>query len=155
MASYLITGCSRGLGLALAAHLLSFPASEVGTIIATSRTQSAAQKELAVKSGGRVQFVQLETTNESNIKHAVTEAEKILDGKGLDVLINNAAISLYTPDGIASMYFLPTIYSQLKTNDQRNDLDKHFDTNVLSVHHVTRAFVPLLQKGGLKKVVNV
>ncbi|KAE9365578.1 dehydrogenase [Stipitochalara longipes BDJ] len=139
MASYLITGCSRGLGLALAAHLNTYPSSEVGTILATSRTESAALKSLAENSKGRVVFIQLDTTNEASIKNAVTETEKILGEKGLDVLINNAGIMGFAPQGIASM----------------NDLDEHFTTNVLSVHHVSRAFIPLLQKGSLKKIVNV
>jgi len=103
MASYLITGCSRGLGLALTSHLLSFPTSEVGTIIATARTESATLKGLVQKSGERVKFVQLETTNETSIKNAVAEAEKILGEKGLDVLVNNAGILRFAPDGIASM----------------------------------------------------
>lgn len=103
MASYLITGCSRGLGLALAFHLLTFPPSEVGTIIATSRAESSKLMDLTGKSEGRVRFVQLDTTNEASIKNAVAEAENILGRKGLDVLINNAGILRNAPDGIASM----------------------------------------------------
>lgn len=115
MASYLITGCSRGLGLALTSHLLSFPPSEVRAIIATSRTESSPPKDLTEKSGGRVKFIQLETTNETSIKNAVTESEKILGEKGLDVLINNAGIQRFAPDGIASMYsyfqrYIPSAY---------------------------------------------
>lgn len=51
----------------------------------------------------------------------------------------------------------PLIFSLVvdMTNKSRNDLDDHFNTNVLGVHHVTRAFIPLLQKGDLKKIVNV
>ncbi|PMD19907.1 putative short chain oxidoreductase [Hyaloscypha hepaticicola] len=127
MASYLITGCSRGLGLAITSHLLSFPTSEVGTIIATSRSESPALKDIVLKSGGRVKYIQLDATNEASIKTAATQAEQTMGGKGLD----------------------------LKTDDPRNDLEDHFNTNVLSVHHVTPAFIPLLQKGGLKKVANI
>jgi len=105
MASYLITGCSRGLGLALTTHLLTFPSSEIGTIIATSRTQSPALKSLVSNSDGRVVYIQLDTTDEYSIKSAVIEAEKVLGEKGLDVLINNAGILRFAPDGIASMYF--------------------------------------------------
>lgn len=103
MASYLITGCSRGLGLAITSHLLSFPTSEVGTIIATSRAESSALKDIVLKSGGRVKYIQLDATNEASIKKAATQAEQILGEKGLDVLINNAGMLNYTPEGIASM----------------------------------------------------
>jgi NAD(P)-dependent dehydrogenase (short-subunit alcohol dehydrogenase family) len=103
MASYLITGCSRGLGLALTSHLLTFPPSDVGAIIATARNESPSLKELVQKSEGRVKYIQLDTTNDSSIKNAVAEVQRILEGKGLDVLINNAGISRYVPNGIVSM----------------------------------------------------
>ena len=51
-----------------------------------------------------MKFIQLKTTNETSIKNAVTESEKILGKKGLDVLINNAGIQRFAPDGIASMH---------------------------------------------------
>jgi NAD(P)-dependent dehydrogenase (short-subunit alcohol dehydrogenase family) len=103
MASYLITGCSRGLGLAITSHLLSFPTSEVGTVIATSRSESPALEDLVLKSGGRAKYIQLDATNEAMIKESATEAEQILGEKGLDVLINNAGMLNFTPGGIASM----------------------------------------------------
>jgi NAD(P)-dependent dehydrogenase (short-subunit alcohol dehydrogenase family) len=105
MASYLITGCSRGLGLALTSHLLTFPSTEVGTVIATSRTEAPALNDIVLKSGGRVKYIQLDATNESSIQGAVVEAENILGEKGLDVLINNAGILRFALDGITSMYF--------------------------------------------------
>ena len=62
-----------------------------------------------------MKFIQLETTNETSIKNAVTESETILGEKGLDVLINNAGIQRFAPDGIASMYsyfqrYIPSAY---------------------------------------------
>lgn len=104
MASYLITGCSRGLGLALAERLLSFPVSEVRTVIATSRTESTALNDLATKSKERIILIQLDTTSESSIKDAVTKAVKALGEKGLDVLINNAGTCTYIQGGISAMY---------------------------------------------------
>jgi NAD(P)-dependent dehydrogenase (short-subunit alcohol dehydrogenase family) len=103
MASYLITGCSRGLGLAITSHLLSFPTSEVGTIIATSRSESSALKDIMLKSRGRVKYIQLDAVNEASIKKAATQVEQTLGVRGLDVLINNAGMLKFTPEGIASM----------------------------------------------------
>lgn len=37
----------------------------------------------------------------------------------------------------------------------RENLDESFTVNVLGVHWVTRAFLPLLQKGTVKKVANM
>lgn len=37
----------------------------------------------------------------------------------------------------------------------RDNLGESFNINVLGVHWVTRAFLPLLQKGTVKKVANM
>jgi NAD(P)-dependent dehydrogenase (short-subunit alcohol dehydrogenase family) len=103
MASYLITGCSRGLGFAIISHLLSYSTSEVGTIIATSRSESPALKDIVFKSGGRVKYIHLDATNEASIKKAATQAEQTLGEKRLDARINNAGMLKFTPEGIASM----------------------------------------------------
>ena len=103
MASYLITGASRGLGLELARQLASFPASEVSKVFATTRGDAAGLEELAKKSSGRVVVVRLDVTNEASIKKAAVEIEANLDSKGLDVLINNAGILQYSPKGISTM----------------------------------------------------
>lgn len=104
MASYLITGCGRGLGLTLVKQLASRPSSEVGTIFATSRSTSTALTELIEKNPGRIVNVPLEAKSEDSIKNAVKVVGEKLGEKGLDVLINNAAISNFTPQGIATMY---------------------------------------------------
>lgn len=156
MASYLITGCGRGLGLTLVKQLASRPSSEVGTIFATARSDSAALMELAGKNSGRIVIVQLEAKSEDSIKDAVNVVGEKLGDKGLDVLINNAAISNFTPQGIATMYesHLNEAWP-LSNRLLREDLDEHLIVNVVGVHLVTRAFLPLLQKGNLKKVVNM
>lgn len=103
MASFLITGASRGFGLALARELASRPSSEVCTVIATARGNSSDLDELEKCSSGRVVVVKLDVTEEASIKRAAAEVESKLDGKGLDVLINNAGICQYTADGVKSM----------------------------------------------------
>lgn len=103
MASYLITGASRGFGLALAQQLAALPASHVSKIFATARGDAPALKELVQKSPNRVVFVELDVTSEKSIEKAADEVEKNLDGKGLDVLINNAAVCQWDPEGVQSM----------------------------------------------------
>lgn len=139
MASFLITGASRGFGLALARELVSRPASEVSKIIATARKPSAELENVAEGSSGRVSVVTFDVTNEASIKKAVPEIETVLGSKGLDVLINNAGVALYSMDGTKSM----------------ENLEESMLVNVLGVHWVTRNLLPLLQKGQLKKVVNM
>ncbi|CAG8928618.1 unnamed protein product [Penicillium salamii] len=139
MASYFITGTSRGVGLKLTEILATKPASEVSVVFAAARTETQALKDLASKSDGRIEIVSIDITSEQSVKQAASKVEQSLGDKGLDVLINNAGIMNYTPDGIETM----------------TDLESSFTTNVTSAHLVTSALLPLLKKGNLKKVANV
>ena len=103
MAAFLITGSSRGFGLALVRELLSLPATDVGKVIASARGESPDLDELAKSSPGRVVIVKLDVTNQESINQAAAEVEAKLEGKGLDVLINNAGICQYASDGVKSM----------------------------------------------------
>ena len=51
--------------------------------------------------------------------------------------------------------FLQELSENPATNAPRENLAESFTINVLGVHWVTRAFLPLLQKGTQKKVVNM
>ncbi|PYI33555.1 short chain oxidoreductase [Aspergillus indologenus CBS 114.80] len=139
MASYLITGSSRGIGLALVRLLASKPSTEVAVVFAAARTQTDALAQLVAQSFGRVYQVEMDVTDDRSIASAAATVEKVLAGRGLDVLVNNAGVMPFTPDGIETM----------------SDLDSTFRTNVTSAHMVTSAFLPLLKQGTLKKVVNV
>ncbi|KAI1120259.1 short chain dehydrogenase reductase [Nemania abortiva] len=139
MASFVITGCSRGLGLALTRELASRPASEVSKVFATARGDSPALSELAKTSSGRVELVKLDVTDQTSIKNAAVAVEAKLGGKGLDVLINNAGVCQYAGAGVKFM----------------DNLQDSFTINVMGVHWTTQAFLPLLQKGNLKKVANM
>ncbi|KAJ5513759.1 Short-chain dehydrogenase/reductase SDR [Penicillium fimorum] len=140
MASYLVTGSSRGLGLALIARLATLPKTEVGTIIATARKDNSAQlKEIASASSGRVQMVKLDVTDETSVKEAVVAVERQLQGKGLDYLVNNAGVSDWSPTGLEGM----------------DNLNETFNVNVTAAHLVSRAFLPLMRKGEKKTVINI
>ena len=105
MASFLITGSSRGLGLALVSRLAALPESEVGTIFATARQDNSAQLNEVIKaSNGRVQFVQLDVTNQTSIEAAARVVEGKLNGRGLDYLVNNAGVADWTEGNLDNMY---------------------------------------------------
>lgn len=103
MASFLVTGASRGFGLALVRRLASLPASDVSTVIAAARGDSPELEKLAKESAGRVATVKLDVTSEASIKQAAAEVDSKLAGKGLDVLINNAGVCQFAFDGVKSM----------------------------------------------------
>ena len=103
MASVLITGASRGFGLALVREFASRPTSNIGKIFATARGDSTALNELAQKSPERVVLVRLDVTNQDSIREAAAQVETKLAGKGLDILINNAGVCQYARGGVPTM----------------------------------------------------
>jgi NAD(P)-dependent dehydrogenase (short-subunit alcohol dehydrogenase family) len=140
MSSYLVTGAARGLGLEMVRILALKPVSEVSLIIATIRSSpTPALLEIITQSQDRVVTVNLEVSDETSITAAVHEVKDKLAGRGLDVLINNAAIANMTPTPL------------LATTNMQNA----FNVNVDAVHRLTVALLPLLKEGTKKTVLNV
>jgi NAD(P)-dependent dehydrogenase (short-subunit alcohol dehydrogenase family) len=140
MATYLITGSSRGIGYNLVEKIVATkPGSEVSKVFASARSETPAIKKLVAGSNGRIEFVQLDITSLDSIKAAAAQVEKSLDGKGLDVLINNAGV-LNTDNGNVEVM---------------TDLASTFDINVVGPHNVSATFLPLLRKGSKKQIINV
>ncbi|MFJ8622700.1 SDR family oxidoreductase [Kitasatospora sp. NPDC093550] len=85
---WLVTGCSSGLGRALAAA-----AAEAGdTVLATARTP-AALEELRRRHGRRILPLALDVRDAEQCRAAVTAAVELLGG--LDVLVNNAGNGVF------------------------------------------------------------
>jgi NAD(P)-dependent dehydrogenase (short-subunit alcohol dehydrogenase family) len=152
MASYLITGANRGIGLELVTQLAQAPSSQVSIVFAASRQSepsnaSSPLQNLIDTSSGRVVHVPMVITSRASLDKAAAEVEahlaKLGDGsgdtKGLDVLINNAGVMPLSPQGIAMM----------------DNLRYALEVNVEAAHETIAAFLQLLQRGTLKKVVNM
>lgn len=103
MATYLITGASRGLGLEICKLLVAEPVSEVDTVYAAFRTRTTALEELAQGNPGRVHNVHMDVTNHKHVLDASQALRSLLGARGLDVLINCAGIQNFTPEGIQQM----------------------------------------------------
>lgn len=112
MATYLITGASRGLGLELAAQLAASPSSEVSLVFATSRDISARDLiGLVEKFSGRVVPVQLDPSDRESLRAAVALVDDRLQGRGLDVLINNSGVQPITLGKIEMAYvYIPCVH---------------------------------------------
>ena len=143
MSTYLITGTSRGIGLELVKQLNELPTGLVAKIFAVTRSSSEPLQQIIDGSGGRVANILIEDiTQEESVQKGVSEVERALGPSGgLDVLVNNAGKSAVSPDGMRSV-----------PGDQLRDI---FNVNVVSAQVVTMAFLPLLQKGKEKKIVNM
>ncbi len=92
MASYFITGASRGIGLEMVRQLAAMPATEVSTVFAAVRSTPEALSKIVDSSDGRVVPVEVQITDKTSIAAAAKTVERKLNGNGLDVLINNAGI---------------------------------------------------------------
>ncbi|TMW58998.1 hypothetical protein Poli38472_007143 [Pythium oligandrum] len=132
----LITGSSRGIGLALAKQYQS----DGWNVIGAARNPSTAEKVGLSADVEAVQFVQLDTSDEDSI----IRAAKDLEGEAIGVLINNA--------GIADLQ--ETFESMTKES-----MIKQFEVNAVGPFLVTRAFVPHLKaavtKSGSAKLAQI
>ncbi|EAW16418.1 putative short chain dehydrogenase/reductase family oxidoreductase [Aspergillus fischeri NRRL 181] len=136
MRSYLVTGCSRGIGLELTCQLAN--SNDDIVIFASARSFNNPKfQELLRRHPERVVYVPLDVADQGSIKNAVDIITSNLDGKGLDVLINNAGVMSNGPA------------------EEMDDLEEVFRTNVIGVHNFTRAVLPLMRKGKEKKVLNI
>lgn len=97
MPSYLVTGSSRNLGLAIVTHLAYAPTSECSIVFAAARSQTPALQALIQASSGKVVFIKMDTTSEDSVDSSVEYVKGRLGESGLDVLVNNADVGELTP----------------------------------------------------------
>ena len=140
MATFLITGASRGLGLGLTQILASSSAQPVSHIFATSRSREPSPELAAViaRSSGVVKHVQLQVDDSNSIQAAAAEVSELLEGRGLDYVFCNAAVRD------------PTFGTELENMDF---LREALDTNVIGTHEVICSLLPELRRGSAKKII--
>jgi len=124
-----ITGCSTGIGRALARACIA----RGDTVIATARNAESLQyldHERAIR-------MALDVNDDAAIERVLDEVQERV-GR-IDLLINNAGYAAMGP----------------VTELSREALRNQFDTNVFAPVSVTRAALPLLRASGMAQVVNV
>jgi NAD(P)-dependent dehydrogenase (short-subunit alcohol dehydrogenase family) len=132
----LVTGANKGIGYEIAAGLarLGF---RVGVGARdTGRRDDAVQKLQA--EGLDVFGVPLDVTDDASVAAAAAQLE---DQGGLDVLVNNAAITGGVP--------------QEPSKVSTDEVLRVVDTNVVGVIRVTNAMLPLLRRADSPRIVNV
>jgi len=125
----LITGCSSGIGKALAQEF----ARQGHRVLATARSLES----LDDLNGEKIRTARLDVTDPASIERVVKSA---LDLVGpIDIVVNNAGYALIGPA------------AELDLDDLRIQLE----TNVVGVVAVTRAVVPQMVKRGNGRIVNI
>ncbi|KAG9604063.1 NAD(P)-binding protein, partial [Aureobasidium melanogenum] len=142
MATYLITGASRGIGLELTKQLLELPTSKVSKVFAVARNaETAVIKQLVQEHPDRVYPVSASVDDNASIQKAAEIVKTKLSGHGLDVLVNNAGIAGTTSGPIKDM--------------DLDQLTQILNVNVIGTQRVTAAFMSLLEQGTQKKIINM
>lgn len=128
---FLVTGANNGIGFEVVKKLATKQPNDI--ILLGCRDQKRGDDALVqLGSPSNVKTLLVETSSPESIKHAKEEIQKKYGGK-LDVLINNAGISLLGLDS-----------KTLKTL---------LDTNYYGVKNMNETFFPLIRDNG--RVVNV
>lgn len=132
-ATWLVTGASRGLGLALVTQLL-----ERGeNVVATSRDATRVTAALTDVDTARLQAVTVDLADEAQVSRAVADAVDRFGG--LDVVVNNAG------------------YGYLAAVEEVADADARamFDVQVFGVWNVLRAVLPGFRDRRAGHIINV
>jgi NAD(P)-dependent dehydrogenase (short-subunit alcohol dehydrogenase family) len=136
--SVFITGTSRGLGLEFVKQLIAIP-QPPKHVFATCRQPEAAKElqELSAKYPG-LHIHQFDVLNYASYAGIVEWVEGILNGEGLNVLINNAATM--HRDGLSEV--------------TRDSLMSEIENNAVAPLMLCKAFLPLLKKSASTSSVN-
>ncbi|MFL6085468.1 MAG: SDR family NAD(P)-dependent oxidoreductase [Mycobacterium sp.] len=133
----LVTGASRGIGRAIATRLAND-----GALVAVhyGSNEAAAADTLAEiqRMGGQAFPVRAELGVDDDVDTLFTALEDGLDGRPLDILVNNAAIAMYegTIEGATQDLF-----------------QREFAINVRAPFFITQRALPLLSDGG--RIINI
>jgi NAD(P)-dependent dehydrogenase (short-subunit alcohol dehydrogenase family) len=131
-----VTGGSRGIGLAIAAKLAELGSEVVITARKREELERAAQS--IRKSGGKCEGLACDVSSLSDVQQF---AEKLRDRqKRLKIVINNAGVGGFS--------------APLHETDPET-WDKIMNTNLRGVYHMIRAFAPALIANGGGDIVNI
>ena len=138
MHNAIVTGGSRGIGLAVAAALVNDGARVMITGLDRARLDRAvAELGRAARDPARIAGAVTDVRDHAAVDALVADTERRFGG--LDVLVNNAGVGVFAD--VAAM----------------TDADWHrvIDTNLTGVFYCTRAAIPALRRAGGGWIVNI
>jgi NAD(P)-dependent dehydrogenase (short-subunit alcohol dehydrogenase family) len=133
MSAIVITGATAGIGRAAAILL----ANKGHRVFAAGRSESALGD---LESGHEnITGISMDVNDDASVADAADTVLQALDGRAPDVLINNAGFALTGPSELLEVA----------------DWERQFQTNVLGVVRVTRAFLPAMRARRRGRIINV
>ena len=133
----LVTGATAGIGRMSALHL----ARQGHHVLASGRKPAELAKLAAEAKAAdlKLDTILLDVTSAESITAAVIEVDRLTNGHGLDVLVNNAGFGVLGPS------------SEITDSEMR----RQYETNVFGLMNVTRAFLPRMRDRRSGRIVNV
>lgn len=130
-----ITGATRGIGLAIAQHFSKHGARLA--ICGTNAERGAQVAQSLSQEGGDVKFYQVDLSDSQQVANFAEQLQK--DFSQIDVLINNAGV---TKDQLL-----------MKMKDE--DWSKVLDVNLTSIFYLCRALIRPMLKARQGKIINI
>ena len=132
MSTWFITGCSTGLGRALAEAVIA-----AGHNVVVTARDASRVVDLAENNQDRVLALALDVTDADQVTTAVAQAEKRFGG--IDVLVNNAGYG----------------YRAAVEEGDEPDIRAQFETHVFGVVHLLKAVLPGMRSRRSGAIVNI
>lgn len=129
---WLVTGCSSGLG-----HALATAVARTGDGLAVTARKTADLEDLAAAWPGRITTIPLELRDAASCEEAVRTATERLGG--IDILVNNAAVGLFGA------------VEEVSDAELRDQLE----TLLVGPWRLTRLVLPLMRAQGHGHILNV
>ncbi len=130
--TWLITGCSRGLGRALAEAVIA-----TGDRLAATARDPNSLADLVAPAGDRAITLPLDVTDQAAAERAISETADRLGG--LDIVVNNAGYGDVAPVEDTSL----------------EDFRVQIETNLFGTIIVTKAAIPLFREQGSGRFLQI
>lgn len=131
----LVTGATSGIGRETALHL-----GRLGhRVIATGRNEEALTRLGADAEDLSVEVLRLDVTKPASVEACGEAVERRTEGRGLDVLVNNAGFGTMAP---------------MELVDEA-EVRAQFETNVFGLLRTTQRFLPAMRVRGAGTIINV